>query len=97
MNASMVFSLQDEIPTETAVRIYDIFEYFTEELLGLIEAVFVKITENDNYFVMRIMLGTRETGKRLNTEKLSGICSSISVEYSDEDVVADILLSKEAL
>ena len=53
--------------------------------------------KNDNYFVMRIMLGTRETGKRINTESLSGICSSISVEYSDEDIVADVLLPKEAV
>ena len=97
VNASMVFSLQEEISTEAAVRIYDIFEYFTEELLGFIDALFVKIAENDNYFVMRIMLGTGDFEKRINTEKLSGICSSISVEYSDEDIVADIILSKEAV
>ena len=97
MNASMVFSLQDEIPTETAVRIYDIFEYFTEELLGFIEAAFLKITENDNYYVMRIMLGTRYEGKKIDIERLSGICSCVNVEYSDADVVADVLLSKEAV
>lgn len=94
---SFVFSLQDDIATETAVKIYDIFEFFIEDLLNFVDAVFVKISENERCISMRMMFGIAKTGYEIQAfgEVLNG--AEIDIENSDNDILVNILIPKEAM
>ena len=94
---SFVFSLQEDIAAETAVKVYDIFEFFIEELLNFVDAVFVKISEKDGYISMRMMFGAEKTGYEIHTDSeiLNG--TEINIENSDEDILVDILIPKEVM
>lgn len=97
VTASLAFSLDGEIATESAVRIYDIFQYFTEELLDYIDAVFVKITDKNDAVSMRIMIGIKE--KRDVVFLFDEIFkeAEIAIEKCDEDIIIDALFPKEVM
>ena len=94
---SFVFSLQEDIAAETAVKVYDIFEFFIEELLHFVDAVFVKISEKDDCISMRMMFGVAKTEYEMHadSEILNG--TEINIENSDEDILVDILIPKEVM
>lgn len=94
---SFVFSLQEDIAAETAVKVYDIFEFFIEELLNFVDAVFVKISEKDDCISMRMMFGVAKTEYEMHadSEILNG--AEINIENSDEDILVDVLIPKEVM
>lgn len=94
IQTAYTFELSGEISASVAIRIYDIFEYFTEALLEDINAVFVKISEGNGNISLRIMFGVSSDGFSL--EAFSVMNDFItSIEYMDKDIVVDALIAKE--
>lgn len=94
---SFVFSLDEDISSEAAVKVYDIFEFFTEELLDTATALFVKISEKEDFISMRMMFGTKSPEAKILTDSeiLSG--ADIIIENSDDDIIIDVLIPKEVM
>ncbi len=94
---SFVFSLDEDISSEAAVKVYDIFEFFTEELLDTATALFVKISEKEGFISMRMMFGTKSPEAKILTDSeiLSG--ADIIIENSDDDIIIDVLIPKEVM
>lgn len=97
IDPSFIFNLQEDIAAETAVKIYDIFEFFIEDLLDFVDAVFVKISEKDGNISMRMMFGAAKTEYEIHTDSeiLNG--TEINIENSDDDILVDILIPKEVM
>ena len=97
IDPSFIFNLQEDLAAETAVKIYDIFEFFIEALLDFVDAVFVKISEKDGNISMRMMFGTAKTEYEIRTdsELLNG--TEINIENSDDDILVDLLIPKEVM
>ncbi len=94
---SFVFSPEEEISAEAAIKIYDIFEFFTEELLDTATALFVKISEKEGFISMRMMFGVKSAREEIpaDSEILSG--ADIIIENSDDDIIIDVLIPKEVM
>ena len=94
---SFVFSLDEDISSAAAVKVYDIFEFFTEELLDTATALFVKISEKEGFISMRMMFGVKSARDEIlaDSEILSG--ADIIIENSDDDIIIDVLIPKEVM
>ena len=94
---SFVFSLDEDISSAAAVKVYDIFEFFIEELLDTVNAVFVKMAEKEGFISMRMMFGTKSPEAKILTDSeiLSG--ADIIIENSDDDIIIDVLIPKEVM
>lgn len=94
---SFVFSPDEDISSESAVKVYDIFEFFIEALLDAVHAVFVKISEKEGFISMRMMFGMKSTGCEILTDSeiLSG--ADIIIENFDDDIIIDVRIPKEVI
>ncbi len=90
---SLTFELQKNLSTETAVRIYDIFEFLTEEIMEHASAVLVKLCEKEDCIFMRMMVDVNQK-ITINTASDALQNAEISFEYGDEDLTIDIRLAQ---
>ncbi len=97
VHTSFFFDLGGEISAETAVKVYDIFQYFTEEAIEYLTAVLVKISGNDDEIFMRLMLGVNDSNVKIEADTEMLRDTLISIEHSDEDIIIDITLPKGGL
>ena len=95
IDTSFVFSLPEEISVASALKLYDVFEYFTEKLTDETQAVLVKISPSGDDISLRMMIGAEYSDISVDTEStvLNGTLTRI--DCSDGDIVIDVLVKKE--
>ena len=95
IDTSFVFSLPEEISVASALKLYDVFEYFTEKLTDEIQAVLVKISPADSGISLRMMIGAEHSDISVDTESTVLNGSLTRIDCSDGDIVIDVLVKKE--